>query len=112
MKIITIVFGKINAIFGAAILLAFVSSPAAAERYWPERLSEWSVHLNNGVVYIASPQMAAHCAYNRGQIDVNQSAYNRALYAYVLSAKARGKMLRYVVDRNATECVIDALEEV
>jgi len=70
------------------------------------------MYLNNGVVYISSPQFASHCAYSRGQIHVSDNSFNRALYAYALSAKARGKALRYVVDDAATTCVIDALQEV
>lgn len=70
------------------------------------------MYLNNGVVYISSPQFASHCAYSRGQIHVSDSSYNRALYAFALSAKARGKGLRYVVDDADTTCVIDALQEV
>lgn len=94
-------------------LVAAASLPAYATRYWPAvALTDWELSLNNGLVYITSPQMASHCTYLRGQIDVTASAYNRALYAYALSAKARGKALRYVVDDAATLCVIDALLEV
>ena len=98
-------------IFG--IIFAIASLPASAARYWPPTpLTEWEMFLNNGVVYITSPQFASHCTYSRGQIDVTSSVFNRALYAYALSAKARGKALRYVVDDAATTCVIDALSEV
>jgi len=93
-------------------LLALAAGPASAGRYWPTTpLTDWEISLNNGTVYITSPQMASHCTYTRGQINVGDSAYNRALYAYALSAKARGKGLKYVVDDAATVCVIDALQE-
>ena len=38
--------------------------------------------------------------------------FDKALYAYALSAKARGKKLSYVVDSEQTVCVISGLEEV
>lgn len=98
-------------LLGIAMVLFGVSSAAMAERYWPATLTEWSISLNNGVVYISSSQFAEHCAYRRGQINVNDGAYARALYAYALSAKARGKNLRYVVERASSECVIDAMQE-
>lgn len=74
-------------------------------------MTDWQIYLNNGVVYVQSPQFASHCSYSRGEFDVNLGSYNRALLAYALSAKARGKALRYVVDDAATLCVIDALLE-
>lgn len=98
------------AAFGASLLM--FCSAATAERYWPAGLTEWSMYLNNGVVYISSPQFATHCTYSRGEFNVNDSAYTRALYAYALSAQARGKALAYVVDSNASICVIDALREI
>lgn len=95
------------------IALAIISLPVSAGRYWPSTaLTEWEISLNNGVVYITSPQFASHCTYSRGQIDVTSSILNRALYAFALSAKARGKALRYVVDDTATTCVIDGLSEI
>ena len=101
---------RVGILIGA--IAATASLSASATRYWPPAmLTEWDMYLNNGVVYIASPQFAGHCSYSRGEIDVNASSYNRALYAYALSAKARGKALRYVVDDAATTCVIDALQE-
>jgi len=102
---------KIARFAGAAIMLAAVSAPASAARYWPAPLTEWSISLNNGLVYISSPQFAAHCSYSRGEIRVNDSVFNRSLYAYAMSAKARGKGLRYVVDDATTLCVIDGLDE-
>lgn len=100
----------IGIVIGA--IAAMTSLSASATRYWPTAaLTEWDMYLNNGVVYITSPQFAGHCAYSRGQIDVNPNPYDRALYAYALSAKARGKALRYVIDDGATTCVIDALQE-
>jgi hypothetical protein len=101
---------KVDLLLGACTAAACMS--AFATRYWPATvLTDWQIQLNNGVVYIVSPQFASHCTYSRGQIDVTTSAYNRALYAYALSAKARGKAMRYVVDDAATTCVVDALQE-
>ena len=94
------------------LLLATATLPAWATRYWPSTpLTEWEMYVNNGVVYIQSPQFASHCSYSRGQVNVADSAYDRALYAYALSAKARGKALRYVVDDAATDCHIFGLYE-
>ncbi|MCC2521157.1 hypothetical protein [Vibrio coralliilyticus] len=97
----------------ATIALALLSSNSAfAKRYWPaEILSEWTLYLNNGVAYIQSPQFAKHCQYSRGQINMDGTEFNKAQYSYALSAKARGKKLRYVVDDQQTTCIITGLEE-
>lgn len=84
-----------------------------ANRYWPSlKLTQWSLSLNNGVAYISSPQFADHCNHSRGQINMSGTEFDRALYAYALSAKAKGKGLSYVVDNNQTTCIITGLSEV
>jgi len=86
---------------------------AMAKRYWPQTtLTQWSLSLNNGVAYITSPQFAEHCSYTRGQISMDGTEFNKALYAYAMSAKAKEKSLRYVVDDTQTSCVITGLQEV
>lgn len=98
-------------LFSVFILLVFSNSTVAA-RYWPSQtLTNWTLSLNNGVAYITSNQMPDHCEHSRAQIDMSGTEFDRALYAYALSAKARGKSLRYVVDSDHTECVISALDE-
>lgn len=89
------------------------SGASNAGRYWPEEvLTEWELFLNNGVAYISSPQFVSHCLYSRGQINMTGTEFDRAQYAYAMSAKARGKKLRYVVDNTQTSCVISGLREV
>lgn len=63
------------------------------------------------MAYIESSQIAEHCSYNSAQINVNATEFDKALYAYALSAKARGKSLSYAVDSEETQCVIYGLEE-
>jgi hypothetical protein len=88
------------------------TSPALAGRYWPtDTLVSWALQLNNGVAYISSPEFASHCSYSRGQINMDGTEFNKAQYAFVMSAKARGKKLRYVVDSNQTTCIITGLTE-
>ncbi len=70
------------------------------------------MYLNNGVAYISSPQFAEHCSYSRGQINMDGTEFNKAQYAYALSAKAKDKKLKYVVDSEHTTCVISGLREV
>ena len=95
-----------------ATLLILCSASADASRYWPSvALTEWTLSLNNGVAYITSPQMAPHCSYSRAQINMSGTEFDKALYAFALSAKARGKALSYVVDSEQTVCVISGLSE-
>ena len=95
------------------LLLTTASFNTEAQRYWPSTtLTNWKLMLNNGVAYIYSPQFASHCDHSRGQIDMDGTEFNKAQYAYAMSAKARGKNLRYVVDNNHARCVITGLEEV
>ncbi|QDO85856.1 hypothetical protein FM037_24595 [Shewanella psychropiezotolerans] len=97
------------------LVLAFLFLPHSVEakRYWPSQtLTNWTLSLNNGVAYISSSQFADHCNYSRGQINMSGTEFNRALYAYALSAKAKGKSLRYVIDNTQTTCIITGLQEV
>jgi len=92
--------------------ISVFSLNAHAKRYWPsQKLIDWTLTLNNGVAYISSPQFAAHCSYSRGQINMDGTEFNKAQYAYALSAKARGKKLSYVVDNTHSVCVISGLSE-
>lgn len=98
-----------------AILLVLILLPidSQAARYWPEKtLTKWSLYMNNGVAYIRSDEFASHCSYSRGQINMDGTEFNRAQYSYVLSAKARNKKLRYVVDSEQTVCIITGLQEI
>jgi hypothetical protein len=89
-----------------------LSISANAGRYWPgTALTNWELYLNNGVAYILSSQFADHCSDDRGQIDMDGTEFNKSLYAYAMSAKARGKNLKYVVDSTQEVCTISALRE-
>lgn len=103
---------KINVfiIFG---LICLYATSAFAGRYWPaDTLVTWNLYLNNGVAYISSPQFVSHCNHDRGQINMDGTEFNKALYAYAMSAKARGKKLTYVVNSTDTTCIITGLNEV
>ena len=104
---------NINKYILIVVLFLSVSNIANAGRYWPSTvLTKWNLYLNNSVAYISSAQIADHCSHNRGQINMDGTEFNKALYAYAMSAKARGKNLRYVVDNTQTTCVITGLQEV
>ena len=103
---------KINALLAFGVI-TLSSSSAWAGRYWQaDAMEAWELQLNNGVAYIVSPQFASHCNYNRGQIDMDGTEFNKAQYAYAMSAKARGKKINYVVNSDDTTCVITGLIEV
>lgn len=91
------------------IFLVFVSPSLSAKRYWLSELINRSLYLNNGVAYISSPQLAEHCSYSRGQINMDGTEFNKTQYAYALSSKAKDKKLKYVVDSDHTTCVITGL---
>lgn len=89
------------------------SCSTLAKRYWPpEVLTEWTLSLNNGVAYITSPQFVSHCLHSRGQINMDGTEFNKAQYAFAMSAKARSKKIKYVVDDTQTVCIITGLEEI
>lgn len=95
------------------IIIGILPFCTHAKRYWPEKtLTKWSLYMNNGVAYIRSDEFASHCSYSRGQINMDGTEFNRAQYSYALSAKARNKKLRYVVDSDQTVCIITGLQEV
>ncbi|MEC4729039.1 hypothetical protein HWQ46_26355 [Shewanella sp. D64] len=96
----------------AIVCLVFTNN-TDAKRNWPSQaLTSWSLSLNNGVAYISSSQFPEHCRYSRGQINMSGTEFDKAQYAYALSAKARGKSLRYVIDNTQTTCIITGLSEV
>lgn len=102
---------KFKQIMLLLISLSFTVASNAG-RYWPEvALTSWELYLNNGVAYIKSSQFADHCSYDRGQINMDGTEFNKSLYTYAMSAKARGKNLKYVVDSRQTACIISALRE-
>ena len=90
-----------------------LSNVVIAKRYWPAtKLKNWTLSLNNGVAYISSPEFASHCSYSRGQINMDGTEFNKAQYAYAMSAKARSKSLSYVIDNTQSTCIITGLNEV
>jgi len=99
-----------KAVVSTFVLLA-LSSNSVAKRYWPSTLTSWTLSLNNGVAYISSPQFPKHCIHSRGQINMDGTEFNKSQYAYAMSAKARGKNLKYVVDDTQTVCIITGLSE-
>ncbi|MCP4985225.1 MAG: hypothetical protein GY928_03880 [Colwellia sp.] len=103
---------KLSIIITISLSVAAFTNSAFATRYWPPVLTDWSLSLNNGVAYISSPQFAEHCSYDRGQINMDGTEFNKAQYAYAMSAKAKGKKLQYVVDDTQTTCIITGLQEV
>lgn len=97
-----------------AVTIAFsilFTSSVSASRYWPPKLVTWSLSLNNGVAYISSPEIPSHCSYSRAQINMDGTEFNKALYAYALSAKAKSKELKYVIDSEQSICVVTGLSE-
>ncbi len=94
-----------------SLSILLLSGEAAASRYWPSTLVNWSLKLNNGVAYITSEEFASHCSYNRGQINMDGTEFNKAQFAYAMAAKAKNKNLNYVVDSDHTTCVITGLLE-
>lgn len=95
------------------ITALIISTPVSATRYWPTTpLTDWELYLNNGVAYVLSSQMVSHCQLSRAQINMPGTEYDKSLYAYALSAKARNKTIKYVVDDTQTICIVSALREV
>lgn len=74
-------------------------------------LTHGTLTLNNGVAYITFSEIPSHCVHSRALIDMSGTGFDRALYAYVLSAKARGKSLRYVINSDHADRVISGLAE-
>ena len=94
-----------------ALTILFANQTMAGIYWAPNKLTNWNITLNNNVAYITSSQFAEHCANSRGQINMDGTEFNKALFAYAMSAKARGKSLSYVVDSEHTNCIIFGLSE-
>ncbi|PAJ71642.1 hypothetical protein CJF42_25620 [Pseudoalteromonas sp. NBT06-2] len=96
------------------MIICSVSTANAARGWGSTPLTNWELYLNNGVAYILSLELPEHCSYDRAQINMSATEFDKAQYAYVMSAKARNKKIRYVVDMDpsVTLCVITGLREV
>ncbi len=104
---------KVLCVMSLGVVVSTIAELSHARRCWPSTvLTELTLSLNNGVAYITSPQFADHCSYSRGQINMDGTEFNKAQYAYAMSAKARGKNIQYVVDDTQTTCIITGLYEV
>ena len=93
--------------------LCVINTANAARNWGQDALINWELYLNNGVAYIITSELPDHCSYNRAQIEMSGTEFDKAQYAYALSAKARNKKLKYVVDFDPTItlCVITGLRE-
>ena len=69
------------------------------------------MHLDNGNIYINSPQMPAHCQYSRANITADDNAYNKAIYTFALSAHAQGNKIKIVVEDTqiSTPCFVSGI---
>jgi hypothetical protein len=95
------------------VTICTISTANAARKWGSTPLTDWELYLNNGVAYILSSELPEHCSYDRAQINMSATEFDKAQYAYAMSAKARNKKIRYVVDFDSsiTLCVITGLKE-
>ncbi|PHR54844.1 MAG: hypothetical protein COA47_14865 [Robiginitomaculum sp.] len=93
------------------ILIVILPVNAFATVIWTNQLTDWLLYMDNGVVYVKSDSLPSNCSYARAQIIMDNTAYNNALYAYILSAYKTGKPIRVVTDNATTVCVISGVQD-
>ena len=94
-------------LFVAALSLAF---GANAGKTWTDKLEDWSIYIDNGVVYIHSGSMPAGCSHDRAQIDtsstIKSETNQRDIYSFALMSYASGKDLYIVTDESESPCFV------
>lgn len=92
------------AVFALSAQATYVSSPP---------LSDYSISLDNGMVYIYLPQVPLPCMY--GRLEIRDSApysndYAKRLVAALYMAKAASKSVTFVWnDASAPTCLLSAI---
>lgn len=93
--------------------LVLFGSHAQATYYWSSAINDYTISLDNGVVYINSSQFVAPCLYSRLEIRDNvpySNDYAKRLTAAIYMAKASGKNVTFVWnDATAPTCVLSAI---
>lgn len=93
------------------LALSFMSVSIQAGRYHTDYLTEWQYELNNGVAYVTSAKMPAHCSHSRAQISMTETGFDKSQFAYILAAYAANKSIKVVVDDEDTVCVISGVRD-
>lgn len=92
------------AVFALSAQATYVSSPP---------LTDFSISLDNGMVYVYLPQVASPCMY--GRLEIRDSApysteYAKRLVAAVYMAKAASKSVTFIWnDASAPTCLLSAI---
>lgn len=92
------------AMFAVSAQATYVSSPP---------ISDFSITLDNGMVYVYVPQVAAPCLY--GRLEIRDSApysndYAKRLVAALYMAKASSKSVAFTWnDASAPACLLSAI---
>lgn len=96
----------------AVIIGAGVSDDTVAAPNWAGPFSTCGISLDNNVAYVVSPNMPAHCSYQRAQIPtIGADQYQKNLFAYVMAQNALKRPLAIVIDSTQTVCVITGAHE-
>lgn len=90
-------------VIGLALCILLIASNSFASIFWTATLQNWTIYVNNSVVYVSASNMPSNCSYQRAQINTSadfpySQQNNKDLYAYILSASITGKSLSVVVD--------------
>lgn len=97
------------------LFLFFLPLSGYAKSYWTQPLADWSLYLDNGVVYVTANNMPSHCTYSRAQIDTSTQVYSltyqRDIYAYILAAYTAKKPLTIVVNDQDSICKITGVND-
>jgi len=81
------------------ILVSIVPSQAFASNVWTGLMTDFNLYMDNGTVYVSHVDMSSNCSNDRAQITMDNTAYNNALYAYILSSYKTELVLK-----NCTVC--------
>jgi hypothetical protein len=102
----------VKCIVGAAFIVS--AGPSHAAWIATAFVSDFTIQMDNGVVYISHPQVVAPCSGGRLEIRdaVPYSAeYARRLVAAVFLAKSTAKAVRFTWnDTTAPTCVLSAVQ--
>ena len=102
----------VKAIAVGVVGTAFLATgPAHATPGWSNSLTNWTVSLDNGVIYVNAANMPTNCLSARAQISTSatlsgSTSYSSELYSFILASSAAQLPLKVMIESAESTCKV------